>query len=82
MDLPDLRLLRYFVAVAEELHFGRAAARLHVAQPGLSQQIKVLERLVGMRLLERTSRQVRLTPAGDALLAESRRLLAETERAV
>ncbi len=82
MDLPNLRLLRYFVAVAEELHFGRAAERLHVAQPGLSQQIKVLERLLGVRLLERTSRQVRLTPAGDLLLTESRRLLAETERAV
>jgi DNA-binding transcriptional LysR family regulator len=82
MNLPDLRLLRYFVAVAEELHFGRAAARLHMAQPGLSQQIKALERLLGVELLERTSRQVRLTAAGGALLAESRRLLAETERAV
>ncbi|HEU4721484.1 MAG TPA: LysR substrate-binding domain-containing protein [Gemmatimonadaceae bacterium] len=82
MALPDLRLLRYFVAVAEELHFGRAAGRLHVAQPGLSHQIKVLERLVGVRLLERTSRQVRLTPAGSLLLAESRRLLAEAERAI
>ena len=82
MDIPDLRLLRYFVAVAEELHFRRAAERLHVAQPGLSQQIKVLERRIGVRLLERTSRQVRLTAAGGLLLAESRRLLAETERAL
>ena len=82
MDLPELRLLRYFVAVAEELHFGRAAARLHVAQPGLSQQIQALERRLGVRLLERTSRQVRLTAAGGLLLTESRRLLAETGRAV
>ena len=82
MDLPELRLIRYFVAVAEELHFGRAAARLHMAQPGLSQQIAALERLLGVRLLERTSRQVRLTPAGSLLLAEGRRLLHETERAV
>jgi len=82
MDLPELRLLHYFIAVAEELHFGRAAARLHVTQPGLSQQIQSLERRLGVRLLERTSRQVRLTPAGELLLIESRRLLAETERAV
>jgi LysR family transcriptional regulator, benzoate and cis,cis-muconate-responsive activator of ben and cat genes len=82
MNLPELRLIRYFVAVAEELHFGRAAARLHVAQPGLSQQIQSLERRLGVRLLERTSRQVRLTPAGALLLTEGRRLLAETERAV
>jgi len=82
MDLPELRLLRYFVAVAEELHFGRAAARLHVAQPGLSQQIQSLERRLGVRLLERTSRQVRLTPAGSLLLTEGRRLLADTERTV
>ena len=82
MNLPELRLIRYFVAVAEELHFGRAAARLHVAQPGLSQQIQALERRLGVRLLERTSRQVRLTPAGSVLLTEGRRLLAETERTV
>lgn len=82
MNLPELRLIRYFVAVAEELHFGRAAARLHVAQPGLSQQIQSLERRLGVRLLERTSRQVRLTPAGSLLLTEGRRLLAEAERAV
>ena len=82
MNLPELRLLRYFVAVAEELHFGRAAARLHMAQPGLSQQIKALEQMLGVQLLERTSRQVRLTSAGGSLLAESRRLLADAERAV
>ena len=82
MNLPELRLIRYFVAVAEELHFGRAAARLHVAQPGLSQQIQSLERRLGVRLLERTSRQVRLTPAGSLLLSEGRRLLADTERTV
>jgi DNA-binding transcriptional LysR family regulator len=82
MNLPELRVIRYFVAVAEELHFGRAAARLHVAQPGLSQQVKALEQQLGVRLLERTSRQVRLTPAGALLLSEGRRLLAETDRAV
>ena len=80
MTLPELRLIRYFVAVAEELHFGRAAARLRMAQPGLSQQIQALERLLGVRLLERTSRQVTLTPAGALLLTEGRRLLAEAER--
>src|SRR5215218_8615631 len=82
MDAPELRLIRYFVAVAEELHFGRAAARLHVAQPGLSQQIKSLEQSLGVLLLERTSRQVRLTPAGSLLLTEGRRLLAESARVV
>ncbi|MGE3285213.1 MAG: LysR family transcriptional regulator [Pseudonocardia sp.] len=76
----ELRTLRYFVAVAEELHFGRAAARLHIAQPSLSVQIRKLERGLGVALLVRTSRSVGLTPAGEVLLAEARILLADAER--
>jgi DNA-binding transcriptional LysR family regulator len=77
----ELRHLRAFVALAEELHFGRAATRLHIAQPALSQQIKQLEQDVGAVLLERTTRQVRLTGTGAAFVGHARRVLDEIERA-
>jgi DNA-binding transcriptional LysR family regulator len=78
----ELRQLRYFVAVAEDLHFRRAAARLHVSQPPLSHQIQLLEAELGCRLLARTRRRVELTPAGAAFLRDTRLVLSELDGAV
>ena len=77
----ELRHLVSFLAVADELHFGRAAARLHLAQPSLSQQIQRLERSLSVRLVERTSHQVSLTPAGEVLRELARNIVAQVEEA-
>jgi hypothetical protein len=81
-DAIELRHLRAFVAVAEELNFGRAAARLYLSQPALSRQIRSLERLVGCDLLRRSTHRVELTLAGEALLDRARGLLRDVDEAV
>jgi len=81
-DGVEIRHLRAFVAVAEELNFGRAAARLYVSQPALSRQIRALERLLGCELLRRSTHRVELTVAGNALLERAHRLLADLDEAI
>src|SRR5882757_6952833 len=78
----DLKRLRYFITVAEELHFGRAAERLHIVQPALSQGIKLLEAEIGVQLLDRANGPVTLTVPGKVLLVEARRALSQTDRAL
>ena len=82
VSLMELRHLRYFVGVAQELNFTRAAQTLRVAQPALSRQIRQLEEEVGVLLLERNRCGVRLTMAGKAFLAEARALLEQSEQAI
>jgi len=78
----ELRLMRYVVAIAEELHFSRAADKLHVSQPSLSKQIRELEDELGIGLFDRTKRQVRLTRAGEAFVKEAQEALLHSQRAV
>jgi DNA-binding transcriptional LysR family regulator len=80
MNLPEIWQLRYFLAVAERLHFGRAAQALHISQPPLSRAIRGLEERLGVTLFARTRRRVELTPEGARLLEETRRTLGQLER--
>ncbi|MFE9686855.1 LysR family transcriptional regulator [Streptomyces sp. NPDC006285] len=77
---PSIHQLRLFITLCEELHFGRAAARLFITQPALSQQIRELEKRLGMRVVERTSRTITLTEAGQALLPEARVAVSAIDR--
>ena len=79
---PDLRQMRYVVAVARERNFTRAAEQLHVAQQALSQQVRAVERMLGIALFERDTRQVKLTPAGAVFVQEAKRVIAASERAL
>jgi DNA-binding transcriptional LysR family regulator len=82
MDLPEFWHLRYFIAVAERLHFGRAAQALHISQPPLSRAIRALEERLGVALLTRDRRRVELTPEGSRFLDEARRIVSHLERSV
>src|SRR6185436_18070095 len=82
MDLPEIWQLRYFLAVAERLHFGRAAQALHISQPPLSRAIRGLEERLGVALFARTRRRVELTAEGGRFLEEARRMIGQLERAV
>lgn len=77
----ELRQIKYFLAVAEELHFRKAAEKLHIAEQPLSQQIRKLEDELGFKLLDRTTRSVSLTPAGESFMADGRKLIEQSERA-
>src|ERR1043165_109730 len=80
MDLPEIREMRYFMAVADRLHFGRAAESLHISQPPLSRAIRALEERLGVVLFARSRRRAELTAEGTRFLEEARRLIAQLER--